>query len=58
MILCDREIRAALARDAIRITPDPTLDPTVVAKGHTGQLCRTVQAKASFPVCVRQTRSW
>jgi dCTP deaminase len=26
MILCDREIRAALARNAIRITPDPTLD--------------------------------
>src|SRR5262245_282768 len=27
MILCDREIRAALARLAIRITPDPTHDP-------------------------------
>jgi dCTP deaminase len=29
MILCDREIRAALARHAIRITPDPTLDPSL-----------------------------
>jgi hypothetical protein len=28
MILSDREIRAALARHAIRITPDPTLDPS------------------------------
>jgi hypothetical protein len=27
MILCDREIRAALARHAITITPDPRLDP-------------------------------
>jgi dCTP deaminase len=29
MILSDREIRAALARQAIRITPDPTLDPSL-----------------------------
>jgi dCTP deaminase len=29
MILCDREIRAALARRAITITPDPTLDPSL-----------------------------
>lgn len=29
MILSDREIIAALTRDAIRITPDPTLDPDV-----------------------------
>ena len=29
MILCDREVRAALARHAIRITPDPTLDPSL-----------------------------
>ena len=29
MILSDREIIAALARDAIRIKPDPTLDPAV-----------------------------
>jgi deoxycytidine triphosphate deaminase len=29
MILSDREIRAALARRAIHITPDPTLDPSL-----------------------------
>ena len=29
MILSDREIRAALARHAIRITPDPTVDPSL-----------------------------
>ena len=29
MILCDREIRTLLARHAITITPDPTLDPTL-----------------------------
>ena len=29
MILCDREIRAALARQAIRITPDPTVDASL-----------------------------
>jgi dCTP deaminase len=29
MILCDREIRAALGRHAIRITPDPTLDTSL-----------------------------
>ena len=29
MILCDREIRAALARNAIRITPDPTADASL-----------------------------
>src|SRR5262245_33319875 len=29
MILSDREIRAALARLAIRITPDPTLEPSL-----------------------------
>ncbi len=29
MILSDREIRAALSRHAIRITPDPTLDPSL-----------------------------
>lgn len=29
MILSDREIRAALARLALRITPDPTLDPSL-----------------------------
>src|SRR5436309_1970480 len=29
MILCDREIRAALARHAITITPDPTLDSSL-----------------------------
>ncbi len=29
MILCDREIRAALARSAIRITPDPLTNGSV-----------------------------
>jgi dCTP deaminase len=29
MILSDREIRAALTRESIRITPDPRLDPAV-----------------------------
>jgi dCTP deaminase len=29
MILCDREIRAALTRRAITITPDPMLDPSL-----------------------------
>jgi len=29
MILCDREIRAALVRRSIQITPDPQLDPEV-----------------------------
>lgn len=29
MILCDREIRAALIRGAIRITPDPREDPSL-----------------------------
>jgi dCTP deaminase len=29
MILCDREIRAALERQAITITPDPRLDPSL-----------------------------